>query len=263
MKLDTIDRAYGAELVKRYREKAGKSASTSSGTIAVRGSARSPRAIGTLRPAGKTDATTTIAAAKATRSANAKPVTEAEFVAAFKRLGLSTSAAETAARGRGVKPAKSSSLIESGRALGLSRVAAKAFARGRSGLSEVAKDVAGLPANCYAYTPDVEDPLTWKLQIARSADNGNGVWTPDEDLVRAAVAQLPGIAGYEQAIDIPAAALPGVKAVLRSAWISCGASVDELPRELAQEALRKPFERLGIKTEVGMQAAMRGRERRR
>ena len=65
--------------------------------------------------------------------------------------------------------------------------------------------------------PDPEDPTTWQLQLARSADDGSGEWKPDEDLVRAAVAQVPGIAGFGNALDIPGADLPKVKSILRSA----------------------------------------------
>lgn len=215
------------------------------------------------RSAGLKSRTLTVrekSGAVASKPKAAKPVTEAEFAATFEKLGLSPSAAKTAARGRGTQPAKASTFVEAGRDLGLTPAGAKAFAYGR-GVREVAKDIAGLPATSYAYTPDVEDPSTWRLQISRSADTGD-TWRPDEDLVRAAVAKLPGIAGYDSAIDIPAADLPGVKAKLRSAWIACGASLGDMPPELAQEALQRAFRRLGHTSDIGVTAAARGRERR-
>lgn len=241
MKLDKTLRAYGAELVKRYREKAGKRGAPAR-TIPVRGSARSPQAIGTR--AKRVDAAT----------GDLTPELEASFV----RRGLSVESARVAARGRARSSA--GSLIEAGQRLGLMPAAAHTFARGRHGLREAVKNVAGLPASCFAWVPDPEDPTTWQLQISRSVDTGNGEWLPDEDLVRAAVAQLPGLAGYGDALDIPAGDLPGVKSILRSAWIACGAALDEMPLELTQEALRRSFRRLGLsETAAAVAASGRGR----
>jgi hypothetical protein len=191
-----------------------------------------------------------VTTAIASRSAT---VEDEALAASFKRLGLSDSAAKVAARGRGSRPA--GGLAEAGRRLSLSAARAKTFAT--RGLREVIRNVAGLSAACFAWVPDESDPTTWKMQIARS-DDGD-VWSPDEDLVRAAVVQLPELAGYDKALDIPAADLPAVKATLRSAWIACGAPVDDMPLELSQEALRGPFKRLGVTTEAGMRAAVRGR----
>jgi hypothetical protein len=175
---------------------------------------------------------------------------------AFKRLGQSDAGAKIAARGRNGRPA-ASNLAEAGQRLGLSSAGAKVFARGRRAVREAVKNVAGLPASCFAWVPDPEDATTWQLQIARSADAGDA-WTPDEDLVRAAVAKLPGVATFGTALDIPAADLPAVKATLRAAWIACGASIDEMPKELQQEALRKAFRRLGM-SESAAAVAARGR----
>jgi hypothetical protein len=185
----------------------------------------------------------------------------AELEAEFRRSGLSPEAARAAARGRG-RVKESGSLIDAFKAGGLSERAARVAARGRHGLHEVVKNVAGLPASAFAWTPDPEDPTTWRMQLSRSADNGNGVWAPEEDLVRAAVAQLPGIAQYGDALDIPAADLPAVRATLRAAWIACGISLDDMPNELNQEALRREFLRGGLSAEAAAVAA-RGRQRRR
>lgn len=180
--------------------------------------------------------------------------------AAFKRGGMSAESAAVAARGR-ARETRAQNLYEAGLAGGLSPAAARVFELGRAGLHEaVVKNVAGLPASCFAWVPDPEDPATWQLQFSRTADD-NGVWTPDEDLVRAAVAQVPGIAGFGNALDIPAADLPGVKSILRSAWIACGAALDEMPSELNQEALRRAFRRGGLSERAAAIAAS-GRERR-
>lgn len=177
----------------------------------------------------------------------ATPTSEAltqQLEAAFRKRGLGEAAAKIAAQGRG--PAAHRSLAESGRALGLSPAAAEVFARGRGRQTEAAtvKNVAGLTASSFAYVPDPEDPTTWRLQIIRSED-GVG-WTPDEDLVRAAVAQLPGNAGYDNELDIPAADLPKVLSTLASAWIACGAPIDEMPSVLTQEAARNTLEAGGM-----------------
>jgi hypothetical protein len=175
----------------------------------------------------------------------------------FKRLGLPTEAARAAARGRG-GVRQSGSLVEGFRRRGLSERAARVAAAGRHGVLEAVKNIAGLPASCFAWIPDSEDASTWQLQISRSGDIGSG-WAPDEDLVRAAVAKLPGVAAYDQALDIPAADLPGVKSILRSAWIACGADLDEMPYELNQEALRQAFLGLGL-SEKAAAIAARGRQ---
>jgi hypothetical protein len=157
-----------------------------------------------------------------------------ELAGAFRRMGLSESEARRAAHGRQA---------------------------GRAGLREVVKNVAGLPASCFAWVPSAspEDPTTWRLQISRSADDGTE-WKPDPDLVRAAVAQLPGIAGYGQGLPIPAADLPAVRATLRAAWVQSGLPIDEMPKELALEGLRKEFRRLGVE-EAALEVAVRGRKR--
>lgn len=189
-----------------------------------------------------------------------KRVSEADLVGAFKGLGHAEAAAKVAARGR-VPVRESGSLVEAARGLGHSAAAARTFARGRSGFLEAVKNVAGLPAECFAWVPDREDPTTWQLQISRSAGVGTE-WAPSEDLVRAAVAKLPGVATYGNALDIPAADLPAVKATLRAAWIACGADIAEMPAELQQEALRREFMKLGLSEQAAATAA-RGRERRR
>lgn len=187
-------------------------------------------------------------------------VVEAELAAAFRRGGMSAESALVAARGR--FPREPSSLYEAFRAVGMSDGAARVAARGRDGVREaVVRNVAGLSAACFAWVPDPESPETWQLQIARDDDSGDGAWQPDEDLVRRAVAMVPGIAGFDQALDIPAGDLPTLKATLRAAWIACGAALDEMPFELNQEALRRAFMRGGL-SERAAAIAARGRERR-
>jgi hypothetical protein len=184
-------------------------------------------------------------AKKASRATTAghEPAGSQDLEASFKKLGLSESAAKIAARGRGPQGARS--LTETGKGLGLSPAAAAVFARGRGGAREaIVKNVAGLTAKSFAWPADPEDPTTWRLQIARSEDTGAD-WSPDEDLVRAAVAQLPGNAGYGKELAIPAADLPAVVATLAAAWIACGASVDEMPAVLTQEPGREALEAAG------------------
>jgi hypothetical protein len=178
------------------------------------------------------------------KSKAVKPVSEADLAVAFEGLGHKGESARIAARGRG-GVRESGSLV-----LG---------ARGRSGIREAVTSVAGLPAVCFAWVPDPADPTTWKMQISRSADTGTQ-WSPDEDLVRAAVAQLPGVATFGKALDIPDADLPAVRAALRSAWIACGADIAEMPPELTQEALRAAFRKLGL-SDRAASVAVRGRRR--
>jgi hypothetical protein len=200
------------------------------------------------------------ASSKAVKAATKAKDLTPQLEAAFERTGLSAEAARIAARGRGGRPAQAGTLGEAGRVLGLSPAAARTFARGRGIREAVTKNVAGLPASSFAWVPDAEDPTSWQMQISRSADSGSD-WAPDEDLVRAAVAQLPGIAGYDKALDIAAADLPGVKATLRSAWIACGLAIDAMPAELNQEALRHAFLGLGL-SESAAAVAASGRTRR-
>jgi hypothetical protein len=189
-----------------------------------------------------------------------KPKTEnltPQLEKAFRGLGLSESHATIAARGRGGRPVAAGSLTEAAaKELGLDSARAKLFARGRD-LSEVVRNSAGLSAACFAYVADAEDPTTWQLQIARSDDSGKG-WSPDEDLVRAAASSLPGIAAFGKEVGIPDMALPAVRSVLRSAWIACGANLDEMPGELQQEGLRIAFEGMGL-SPAAAAAAAKGR----
>jgi hypothetical protein len=177
-----------------------------------------------------------------------------ELEEAFERIGLIGESAKTAARGR-VPVRDPASLVEAFKASGMSDASARVAAQGRHSLREVVKNVAGLPASCFAWVQDPSEPSTWRLQISRSADSGNGEWVPDEDLVRAAVAQLPGIAGYDSALEIPASDLPGVKSILRSAWIAANLPIDDMPRELNQEALRRAFLGMGLSEQAAAVAA--------
>lgn len=150
-----------------------------------------------------------------------------------------------------------SQLEEAFRAGGMTEAQAKVAARGRR-IREAVRNVAGLTAASFAWVADPEDPTTWKLQLQRSEDGDR--WSPDEDLVRAAVAQLQNVGSYGSSLDIPAGDLPAVKAKLRSAWIACGAPVDEMPPELNEEALRRAFMASGLSEDAAAVAA-RGRRR--
>ena len=195
------------------------------------------------------------------KSKAVKSVSEAELAGAYKGLGHTEAAAKIAARGR-VPVRESGSIVEAARGLGLSQSAARTFARGRSGIREAVKNVAGLPAECFAWVPDPADPTTWKMQISRSANTGTE-WSPDEDLVRAAAAQLPGVATYGKALDIPDSEIGDVKARLRAAWIAANLPLDDPAYAvLQQEALRREFMKLGL-SESAAGVAARGRERRR
>ncbi len=214
--------------VKKEAKPAGVVRLTELGTVTLRGRKSAPKAEPDLTP---------------------------QLESAFRAGGMSEAEAKIAARGRARRAAQS--LAEAAREGGMTPAAARTFARGR-GLREVAKDAAGLPACAYAYPRDPEDPTTWRLQIAKDADQPGAF---DKELVKYAVNQLPGIAGYDKALDIPAADLATVKATLRSAWIACGLDVNEMPAELQAEALRREFIRGGLSEKAAAIAAA-GRNRR-
>ena len=68
------------------------------------------------------------------------------------------------------------------------------------------------PAKDYAYTPDKNKPSTWKLRLTSTPGA-----TPDVRIVGAATAALgKGFRGNK--VNIPAAALAGVKNKVRAAW---------------------------------------------
>ena len=74
------------------------------------------------------------------------------------------------------------------------------------------EDGKAFPASDYAYVPDASKPSTWKLRLT-STPGGK----PDARIVGAAVAALgKGFRG--QKVQIPSAALAGVKAKVRAAW---------------------------------------------
>ncbi len=74
------------------------------------------------------------------------------------------------------------------------------------------EDGKDFPASDYAYVPDATKSSTWKLRLT-STPGGK----PDARIVGAAVAALgKGFRG--QKVQIPAAALAGVKAKVRAAW---------------------------------------------
>jgi hypothetical protein len=143
------------------------------------------------------------------------------------------------------------------------KIAAAGRAGLRSGIREASsvKDAAGLGPDAYAYAPDPEDPTTWRLQIAKDDPRSDNGTTFDSELVKYAVNHLPGIAMYGQAVDIPEKDLAAVKATLRSAWIACGLSIDDLPIEMQNLELAAALRSLGH-TGIGLRAAMRGRSRR-
>ena len=74
------------------------------------------------------------------------------------------------------------------------------------------EDGKAFPASDYAYVPDATKPSTWKLRLTLTPGG-----KPDARIVGAAVAALgKGFRG--QKVQIPSAALAGVKAKVRSAW---------------------------------------------
>ncbi len=95
------------------------------------------------------------------------------------------------------------------------------------GLGEKAtkrEDGKDFPASAYAYVPDATKPSTWKLRLTRTPGG-----KPDAGIVGAAVAALgKGFRG--QKVQIPAAALAGVKAKVRTAWRK--ANPDKKPADM-------------------------------
>jgi hypothetical protein len=96
-----------------------------------------------------------------------------------------------------------------------------------SRIREAATSSDGLPRKAFAYAPEA-DPATWKLPIYTAAG------AVDEDRLPGAAAALsPG--GFRgQKADIPAAAIPMVKAKLRSAYRKWKGSAAEYPASITE-----------------------------
>lgn len=76
------------------------------------------------------------------------------------------------------------------------------------------------PASDYAYVPDPDKPSTWKLRLTNTPGGD-----PDSQIVGAAVAALgAGFRGNK--VQIPADALPAVKAKVKAAWIKANPDKD-------------------------------------
>jgi hypothetical protein len=82
---------------------------------------------------------------------------------------------------------------------------------------------AELPAECFAYVPDVTNPSTWELRY-RNPDG-----TPDAHHLAAAVAAISPGGHRGRRVSIPAEALPAVKATLRNAYEALGKSAGQVP----------------------------------
>ncbi len=76
---------------------------------------------------------------------------------------------------------------------------------------------------CYAYTPDVNSPSTWRLRI-RNADG-----TPNPEWLTQALGELQG---EHRILGIPADDVPYVKERLRNAFLELGVALNDLPRAL-------------------------------
>ncbi|MCX5888069.1 MAG: hypothetical protein NTY36_01290 [Deltaproteobacteria bacterium] len=84
-----------------------------------------------------------------------------------------------------------------------------------------------LPAKCFAFVGDPQDPESWKL-LYLQADG-----SPDETHLADAAAALSEGGFRGQKVDLPAAALAGVKAKLRAAYQKMGKTA-EMPAQLRE-----------------------------
>lgn len=97
-------------------------------------------------------------------------------------------------------------------------------------------DAGNFPASDYAYVPDPNSPSTWKLRLTASPGG-----SPDSGIVGAAVAALgAGFRGNK--VQIPSAALPGVKAKVRAAWNKANPdkTADQMPMVIKSEGGSMP-----------------------
>jgi hypothetical protein len=99
-------------------------------------------------------------------------------------------------------------------------------------------DAGNFPASDYAYVPDPAKPSTWKLRLTKTPGG-----TPDAGIVGAAIAALgKGFRG--QKVDIPAAALAGVKAKVAAAWKKANPDKDPDDMPKFEDEGPTPLERL-------------------
>jgi len=113
-----------------------------------------------------------------------------------------------------------------------------------SGVSKKGKTQGGVtyPKSDYAYTPD-DTPSHWKLRLT-STPGGK----PDAGIVGAAIAALgKGFRGNK--VQIPAEALPGVKARVRAAWRAANPdkSTDDMPEIIRKGESNMTLEELEAK----------------
>lgn len=85
----------------------------------------------------------------------------------------------------------------------------------------------GLPRSSFAYTP-TDQPSDWKLPYLTSAG------APDPNHLPGAAAALSAGGFRGQRADIPASALPVVKAKLRQAYRRWGKSSEEMPESIRE-----------------------------
>lgn len=85
----------------------------------------------------------------------------------------------------------------------------------------------GLPRSAFAYTPSAE-PASWKLPYLTPEG------APDPDHLPGAAAALSAGGFRGQQVDLPAAALPVIKAKLRQAYKRWGKTPDEMPESIRE-----------------------------
>ena len=98
-----------------------------------------------------------------------------------------------------------------------------------------------LPAKCFAYVGDPENPETWKLPYL----NPDG--SVDETHLAGAAAALSAGGFRGEKVDLPAGALNGVKAKLRAAYTKLGKKGEEMPEQLREAEIppNPPLEKGG------------------
>jgi len=91
-----------------------------------------------------------------------------------------------------------------------------------------------LPASCFAYVGDPENPGTWHLPYL----NPDG--SPDETHLAAAAAALSEGGFRGQPVDLPAGAAAKVKSKLRAAYQKMGKKMAEMPAQLREAEVPAP-----------------------
>ena len=106
-------------------------------------------------------------------------------------------------------------------------------------LQEASKteDGQSFPAAAFAYTPDLEKPSTWKLRLWEDPEKK----VTRRQLGAAAAAFSPG--GFRgNRVQLPAAAVAGVKASIRAAYRRLGVATEDIPKWVKEVEMR---ERIG------------------